>query len=272
MLEYGLMDEDSITFFLMTISIECGKGTMMLEQGNDEYFLKQSYTARTRGAGLIQLTGPDQKAFLEYLRDRTVDEEEIKILERYINSIVDTNPDKDIEKWDNPENMLNPSNTPPEEVLIPVADYIAENYPMESAFWYWCVHKKAEIDGELYSLNECIEIDWNEVHNDDEYAEGDYKLMMFTGTQCAVNGSEFSPRGIGRFFMSWNSITFSDVTYYDPKGREHTDGSIILDYRLDNNDPANRDTRESYKPNGWDTSRLPFYNAHIEYFERLSLR
>ena len=270
MLEYGLTDEDSITFFLMTISIECQYGQFMLEQRDEDKFAGLSYTYNTRGAGLIQLTGPDQREFLKYILERTEDEEEKDILNRYIENFVDIDLSEDNEIWDNPLETLNENEQ--DVQLLPVADYIAQNYPIESALWYWCVYKKAEIDGEFYSLNECIETDWNKEYNDDEYAEGDYKLMMFTGTQCAVNGSEFSARGIGRFFMSWNFITFSEVTYYDPKGGKHTDGSIILDYREDNNDPANRDTRESYKPNGWDASRLPFYNAHIEYFERLSLR
>ncbi len=270
MLEYGLTDEDSITFFLMTISMECQYGKYMLERRDEDKFAGLSYTYNTRGAGLIQLTGPDQREFLKYILERTEDEEEKDILNRYIENFVDIDPSEDNEIWDNPLDSLNEDEQ--DVQLLPVADYIAQNYPIESALWYWCVYKKAEIDGKLYSLNECIETDWNKVYNDDEYAEGDYKLMMFTGTQCAVNGSEFRARGIGRFFMSWNFITFSDVTYYDPDGGKHTDGSIILDYREDNSDPANRATRESFKPNGWDTSRLPFYNAHIEYFERLSLR
>lgn len=277
MLEYGLTDEESITFFLFTISIECQNGKYMLEERPMSQYSGLSYTPNTRGAGLIQLTGPDQKEFLEYLLANTENENERAILERYINNFIDIDPDPSDEKhiWDNPPENLNPNDLGVE--LPSVAEYIAENYPIESALWYWCVYKKAKVGGKFLSLNECIQTDWNEVYKDDTYAgdDSDYRLMMFTGTQCAVNGSEFWPIGIGRFFMSWNYIEFSGDKYYDPDGGEHKEGSIILHCRDDNNDPDSFKTAESYKPNGWDVGenpRLEFYNNHIEYFENLQIR
>lgn len=267
MMEYGLTDEESITFFLFTISIECNKGKYMLEQRSIDQFDGLKYTPNTCGAGLIQLTGPDQKEFLEYLISNTEDEKEKKILNSYIAGFKNYNkPDS--------KNPCDCTFKNPD--LLSVAEYISVNYPIESALWYWCVYKKAEIDGELYSLNECIETDWNEVYTDDTYVRSyeDYKLMMFTGTQCAVNGSEFWPIGIGRFFMSWNYVEFSKETYYDPDGGKHEDGSITLHYREDNTDPDDCRTAVSYKPIGWDdcrydTKRLDFYNEHIDYFENL---
>lgn len=227
MLEYGLTNEESIIFFLYTISIECQNGLFMLEQGNADYFSGQSYTINTRGAGLIHLTGPDQKEFLEYLLANTENEEEKEILNSYITGFVNyEEPDSE-----HPcDCIVNDPNLPT------VAEYIAENYPIESALWYWCVYKKIEIGGKSFTLNECINIYNGKV---------DEKRMYFA-VQCAVNGSEFSARGLGRFFNSNNTVNiegseivliFADTTDdIDPEENkdncigEDEDGHIIYRY------------------------------------------
>ena len=248
MLEYGLTDEKSIIFFLMTISIECQNGQYMLERRGEDEFEGLSYTYNTRGAGLIQLTGPDQKAFLEYILERTEDEAEQEILNNYIEGFVNC------EKPD----ASHPCDCTVTEPNI-VADYIAENYPIESALWYWCVQNKASIDGEDLSLNECIET----------YGDSADPFMMYIGVQCAVNGSEFKPRGIGRFFRYWNWIEISDDMYWQKITTEngkviykpHEEGSITLYYSdTDNGEDGDKEHVQSYKPYGL-SDRIAIYES-----------
>jgi hypothetical protein len=78
----NITNEDSIKLFLITISHEGGKGTGILENGDEDYFEeKPSYTINTRGAGLIQVTGSSQYDLLDYLIKHTSDETEIEKLE-----------------------------------------------------------------------------------------------------------------------------------------------------------------------------------------------
>ena len=97
---------------------------------------------------------------------------------------------------------------------------------------------------------------------------------MFIATQCAVVGSEFWPRGIGRFFMYWNEVEISDETYIqeikDENGnveyRTHDEGSIILHYKDSEDDENGYYSVYSYKPTGL-PERIDIYEKFIAYIE-----
>lgn len=146
------------------------------------------------------------------------------------------------------------------------AEYISTHYPTESALWYWCVYdEKITFNGENYSINDAIET----------YGDTADFYNMFIATQCAVGGTEFWPRGIGRCFMHWNEIELSDELYIqiteDENGKQveipHPDGSIILYYKDTEDDEDYIDPPvQSYKPTGL-SDRINIYNDFLKYIE-----
>jgi RHS repeat-associated protein len=66
LVNYGITDKESITLFMATMAAESDFGRDKLEVGTEKYFKSNGYTANTRGAGYIQITGADtQKKFLK---------------------------------------------------------------------------------------------------------------------------------------------------------------------------------------------------------------
>ncbi len=187
MIEYGLTDERSIILFLMTSTHECSWGRKMTELYNDNWFDDKSYTINTRGAGLIQVTGSNQKSFLQYVYDHSDDDNEKNILYQYIQGF---------------ENSDNPSKEDPcdNKVIINgqnVCEYIASNYAIEASLWYWCNYtEKIMIDGDWITINDCIE----------KYGSEKELDIMFLATQCAVAGSDFHEEGTGRLFIPENPV------------------------------------------------------------------
>lgn len=231
MLEYGLTDERSIILFLMTSTHECSKGCTMTELYDDNWFANKSYTINTRGAGLIQVTGSNQKSFLQYVYDHSDDDNEKNILDQYI---------KGFENSDNPSKE-NPCDN---KVIINgqnVCEYIASNYAIEASLWYWCNYtKKIIIDGDWITINECIE----------KYGSEKELDIIFLATQCAVAGSDFHEEGTGRLFIPENPVWIENnrinVTFCrNPEVNSQTEDH---DSRL----PKNWDQREDIYINSID--------------------
>ena len=231
MLEYGLTDERSIILFLMTSTHECSWGRKMTELYNDNWFDDKSYTINTRGAGLIQVTGSNQKSFLQYVYDHSDDDNEKNILYQYITGF---------------ENSDNPSKENPcdNKVIINgqnVCEYIASNYAIEASLWYWCNYtEKIIIDGDWITINECIE----------KYGSEKELDIMFLATQCAVAGSDFHEEGTGRLFIPENPVWIENnrinVTFCrNPEVNSQTEDH---DSRL----PKNWDQREDIYKNSID--------------------
>ncbi len=205
MLEYGLTDERSILLFLITVTYESDHGRGMTEYGNEEYINEQSYSEDEKGAGLIQLTFKEnQTAFLKYITGITSDGAM--------------------------EDLLDGMSS---------AEYIAKNYPIESALWFWCVYDdKVTFDGRNSSINYAIE----------QYGNNTNLYAMFIATQCIVNQTGYNPRGCGRMFLPENEV------YYE-------NGRIHLNYFENSNKICIDDGKV---PVGME-NRIDLYNSCIYY-------
>ncbi len=142
-----------------------------------------------------------------------------------------------------------------------VAEYIAEYYSYESAVWFWSYNRASfEIDGQYLSINECIE-QYHGVIDDD---------TMFLAVTCAVNGSEFTARGKGRFLYPYNDVTIVgnkiELTFVDTEDDMVGTPAYYNSYQYTNGDGYRVYKQTSYIPNGWN-DRLDLYNNLIDYFE-----
>lgn len=61
--DYNITDKGSIALFLATCTHESAKGTKLLEEGDETYFIAHGYTSKTRGAGYLHITKDDQVKF-----------------------------------------------------------------------------------------------------------------------------------------------------------------------------------------------------------------
>ena len=225
MMKAGITNEDSIKLFLVTISHESGNGAAMLENGDEDYFEQMSlYTINTRGAGLIQVTGSSQYDLLDYLINHASDETEIENLEMLRDGYTYLDG-----KCDNLVTVDNMS----------AAEYIAANYSIESAVWYWSYYEgRITIQEEPVSINQCI-----------EYYDGEKDNLknFFIATQCTVNGSEFGPSGLGKLFNPENTVIIKEDT-------------VTLKYFEDEEEKS----ADSPLPNGWD-QRQSLYEIISEF-------
>lgn len=167
--KYGITDKTSILMFIATIGTESWYGKYLTELYDDGYFDSKYYTKNTRGAGLIQLTHSVQKEFLQYLRSQVDDNsKKAEELDRYINSFY--NKGKVVCSKEN------------------VAEYIANNYALESAVWFWANCKTMQITENnkktIVSINEFIKNFNGKNCNLDN---------LFLAVQYKVNGSRFTP-------------------------------------------------------------------------------
>lgn len=236
MLEYGLTDEKSIILFLMTSTHECSKGNSMTELYNDNWFDDKPYTINTRGVGLIQITGSNQKIFLQYVYDHSDDENEKAILEEYINGFINSERPSKQNPCDNTV-IINGQN---------VCEYIASNYAIEASLWYWCNNtNKILIDGDWVTINACIE----------KYGSERELDIMFLATQCAVAGSNFREDGIGRLFIPGNQVWIEN-------------NRINVRFCRDPEVNSATEDHDSRLPKNWD-QREYIYNNSIDYFTGL---
>lgn len=205
MYQYDITNPYSVCMFLATLGEESGNGGHLTEVPKP--YEKLSYRENTRGAGLIQVTGLVQKEFLKYLENEMLkpnstreDKELLEEIQTYIRgyytftTIVDG---KEKTVCDNPKNAT---------------VFIAENYPIESAVWYWAAYEMcpywedisqicSDDDGEYdtISLNQYVcnvteKLDIGSmVEKDDTPLEN-----VFLVTQYHVNGRRWFPYRLQR--------------------------------------------------------------------------
>ncbi len=175
MYETGITSESSVLMFLCSVGVESMYGTRLTELYNhDGTVAGNGYTINTRGAGLIQVTGKTQKAFLEYLSETMQDGDEKKMVEEYIKSYSTVNGITD--------NSYN------------ATEFIADNYAIESTTWYWgvCIENVATFErneeGEIMQTNMSIN-DYIELFSDKNMDN------VFLASQYAVNGRQGFAKG-----------------------------------------------------------------------------
>ena len=88
--------------------------------------------------------------------------------------------------------------------------FVAENYPIESAIWYWCKNNdRIVVDGRR-SINECIEM----------YSEHKNLEQFLIATQLTVNGCIFSGDVLGRIYNPENKVYITNGKAYIEYGEE----------------------------------------------------
>lgn len=204
---YEITDKTSILMFIATIGTESWYGLYATEKYNDGYFNSKPYTKNTRGAGLMQLTGWVQKEFLQYLRSQVDDNsDKAKELDPYIKAFSENEKGTvcDCEK-----------NT---------AEYIAKNYALESAVWYWAVCKsQLVVNGTNVTINEYIEnfngkkcnmdnvflavqygVNGFQLSKENTVAIGKSKKSVINGNQAKINGQTGPlPRNWDSRYKDW---------------------------------------------------------------------
>ena len=166
MYKAGIIDERSILMFLSSIGVESEYGTRCTERYNEGgVVVGEGYTMNTRGAGLIQVTGKTQKTFMEYLCHTLPEGAERKEVENYLKGYIEDAEGKSINTYGS------------------ATDFIAKNYAIESAIWFWSVNTEKVAtfkDGEKTDLtiNEYIE-SLSDMNQDN----------VFLTVEYAVNGS-----------------------------------------------------------------------------------
>lgn len=250
--QYGITDPYSVCMFLATIGIESGDGRAKLEEKNPP--AKATYTKNTKGAGLIQVTGFDQKAFLKYIEAEMKKEgstREDKYLLTRIQELIARYPK-------NPSIItINGEDKEVCEHPDDIAGFIATYFPIESAAWYWGVYKKCKYwedvntiyedeDGDptSMSLNQYIcKITENADANDVKsmiLKEDPPWDNLFLATQYYVNGSP------------WQLCRLQKIAECMDDTYEQTNGE--LNFTLPQGDPKQGPHSDSL-PNGW-TRRL----------------
>lgn len=167
MYKAGITDERSVLMFLSSIGVESEYGTRWTERYNKGgVVVGEGYTMSTRGAGLIQVTGDTQQVFMDYLRKTLPAGDEQDEVEKYWKGYV-----KDADG-----DLINTYGS--------ATDFIAQNYAIESATWFWGVNTEtvAMFDGDQQTdmtINEFIE-SFSDMNQDN----------VFLATQYAVNGRQ----------------------------------------------------------------------------------
>ncbi len=222
MMENEITSEINIKSFLVTITVETEHGNKLLEDdyGDTNYFESRSlYDKNTRGAGLIHITGETQKAFIGYLLDNAEETDEKEKLQCLYDGYY-----FDGEKCRN-------------NVYIDglcASEYIAKNYPLESAIWYWSGTNICLMDGKYTTLEKFV---------DGHQACDEY--VLFLASQYYVNGRQYGLETTDE--MCNNSDNVIIQSFEDENGNLNWQ----VDY-LGNVRPV---------PNGW--------NARIQYFNEL---
>lgn len=227
MLLYGLIDEESIELFLVTISHESERGTRLIERGNLQYFLENGYDDTNCGTGLIQLTAGTQNTFLNYILNNSQDEIEKQIIEGLLRG--------------EEEIKIQLNNGDVTTVYTNKALFIASFYPMESAIWYWCKNNdRIQVDGSGKSINECIET----------YC-GDKDLEQFLiASQLTVNGCVFLNDALGRFYKPENNVYIEN-------------GFAYIEYAEEGAIDAG-EIHNCGQPGNWE-ARLELFNCYMKY-------
>ncbi len=235
MKKYGIINSVSIAMFLATLNVESGRGEYRLEYGGaDEsrYFkVVVNYSGDVRGAGLIQLTGGDQKAFLKDISKGLSDDDPMKAtVDAYINGY----------STDGRDNTYKDANG------RTAAEFIADEYSVESAAWYWGGQEKINKGGgDTESLN-----DFAVEHADDN------QHNTFAATQMAVNGTPYSGAALDRFSTSEKDCEIKSDSGCTEQhtGNYHTGYCFTLE-------EGPGDNRHDYGPRDWEKRETAYKNA-----------
>lgn len=186
---------------------------------NEEEFRNLTYEYETRGAGLIQLTGVDQKEFLEFLKnkietDPNMEKNKLEGINRMLDGYPDVFPIKII-NGESETCCVNSEN---------VTQFVATDYPIESAVWYWASYNKCIYytdydngNSSTMPLNEYVTIIGEE-------QKGDSFINLFLATQYYVNGSPWKLKRLQKIaectddtYKFGEELTFTeDKPYHEP--------------------------------------------------------
>lgn len=132
MLEAGITEEISICAFLASIGAESWYGTYNVEMRNENDYEGLTYQHGTRGAGLIQVTGLNQREFINWLF-------------KYDPELIGTEMGKNLELLrkgyegsdtvEDPSRNLETVNVDGKE--LNAAEFLAKYYATEISIWYW---------------------------------------------------------------------------------------------------------------------------------------
>lgn len=221
MLMYNITNPISICMFLSTIPVECGHGKSKKEEGNEKDFNKNGYSETTKGAGMIQLTKYVQQEFFEYLLEsKDLSEKESEEVEAYKYGFE--------EKDGILRNYYNNS-----------SKYIMDNYPIESAMWYWAKRNEAT------SINNFIVN-----HIDDNL------YNTFACSQMMVNGTGFFNDALNRIAECSENCRIVPVEYCtgsEEGKKEHKKYDYCFSLKALG--------RHLYGPNGWESRESCWINA-----------
>lgn len=248
MYEAGITDRRSILMFLSSLGKECAYGTELTEKYTTDYLKNKSYTANTRGGGLIQVTGETQKNFMQYLCDTLPKGEEKATVENYLDGY-EIIQDKDgIEKLDNQYKItVSYINDDGKEAKkdVCVSEFIADNYSIESAVWFWGINEKnvALFDWNEETKRNDIQVDMT-INEYIEHFEDANQNNLFLASQYAVNGRQMFYKG--------------DLEYIC-KSPE--------DIWKEGDTKVSSDKRDSPLPNGWEERKADWDRANNKFIE-----
>lgn len=224
----GITDEKSVLMFLCTLGVESGYGTTTTEKYTDTYLLDKSYTKNTRGAGLIQVTGDTQKKFLENLRKGLSENDPKKVeINQYINAF-----GRDGKKTTCSKDATT---------------FIANNYSVESATWFWaknnskCTYYYSKSKYEHISINKYVKTFAN--YDSDN---------VFLVSQYYTNGERWKTFRLQEICEASKTISpYSIIESKEKNGKTVKEVKYMVDFA---GDSANA-------PNGWKERSEDWENA-----------
>jgi hypothetical protein len=172
----GITGERSVLMFLCTLGEESGYGTITTEAYTAAYLAGKNYTVETRGAGLIQVTGDTQKNFLEYVSNALPAGSEKTEVENYINGYATVNG-KCVNNYGN------------------ATEFIANNYPIQSATWFWGVQKESVATFQKDAITQNVTQTDMTINEWVENFSNTNQDNLFLTTQYAVNGRKGLSKG-----------------------------------------------------------------------------
>lgn len=242
---YHIMDPISTMMFLCTLPVECKHGTALMEDGDETYFNGKGYSTSTCGAGLMQVSVSAQKSFLQYVwNNKNLSNDELNTVDLLI---------KGFEEKNGIYRNKNGSST----------KYIIDNYPIESAVWFW---------GRQLFDAVINEVDSTETLNNFILRHRDHNLFnTFVCTQMYVNGkpyfdfdvyNEISECGNDCQVSLVANCPVPDFSY------EHKDYPYCFYLKLETVNEAGLSFRHTHGPNGWNVRGACWENAKQILLER----
>ncbi len=132
MFDAHITEEASICGFIATIGVESGWGRAVLEDTKGKDFKTKKYTISTRGVGLMQITGPNQKDFITWIEENGLEKDPdmlsklLELKKGYNDEFTVENQSKNTETVEGRDGKVQNA-----------AEFLSENYALETAIWYW---------------------------------------------------------------------------------------------------------------------------------------